>query len=109
MTNKKRYRHWYIVRKKGEPSILGLLSAFSLKHIQQKTGLKNKDMKRLFIEKAKRWQITRVFSGLPIFHDYKLQAEKYRNMSAPEDVNVLVPNEFHTEMDGEKILVKVLS
>lgn len=101
-----RKRHWYIVRRLGSAKISCLLSAFSKDHIKRKAALNEEDV---IIERAKRWQIVKVFSGSPIFYDYKLQEGKYRNMNAPEDVESFVGNEFHTEMDGEKTLVKVLS
>ena len=107
MSNRERHRHWYIVRKRGSDKISCLLSAYSLNHLKHKTGLKGR--KDIVIQRAKRWHIVRVFSGSPIFYDYKLQAGKYRNMQSAEDVEAHVRNEFHTEMDGERILVKVLS
>lgn len=106
MPNRDRNRHWYIVRRRGSTKISCLLSAYSLDHLERKAGLKGEDV---VIQKAKRWHIVRVFSGSTIFYDYKLQAGKWRNMDAAEDINALVSNEFHTVMDGEKILVKILS
>lgn len=107
MSKRERERHWYIVRNRGEREIRCLLSAFSEDHLRRKTGFEHG--KDVVIQEAKRWHIVRVFSGSPVFYEYALQAEKYRNMGSCEDVNAHVENEFHTEMDGEKILVKVLS
>lgn len=99
---KKRKRHWYIVRTRGKRDILGLISAFSPLHLKRQCGfLYNKNV---VIREAKRWHIVRVFSGALVFYDYK-----QKRRLAPEDVNAFVPNEFHTLMDGEKILVKILS
>lgn len=92
-------RHWFIVRKRGECGIRCLLSAFSADHIKRKANLKDRDV---VIQKAKRWHIAKVFSGLPTFYDYA-------TVYGPEDVEAFVPNEFHIQMDGEKTLVKVLS
>ena len=96
----KYHRHWYIVRKKGDRRIRCLLSAFSVEHLKKKCGLMhNKDC---VIQEAKRWHITMVFSGSPVFRDYKTRY-------GTEDINELVSNEFYTVKDGEdKILVKVL-
>lgn len=105
--NKERKRHWYIVRKKGSDKIHCLFSAYSFDHLRRKAGLKG--VKDIVIQEARRWHISRVFSGVPIFYDYKLQQGKWRNMGVTEGVEECVPNEFHTEMDGEKILVKILS
>jgi hypothetical protein len=100
MAGVKYKRHWFIVRNRGEREIRCLLSAFSEDHIKRKTGLKDKDV---VIQRAKRWHIAKVFSGLPTFYDY---ATKYGS----EDINAYVTNEFHMKQDGEeKILVKVLS
>ncbi len=99
MAGKKYKRQWFIVRIRGQREISCLLSAFSEDHILRKADLKDKD---IVIQRARRWHIVRVFSGSLKFYDYKTKYGK-------EDVNALVPNEFHTEMDGEKILIKVLS
>lgn len=105
--SKERKRHWYIVRKKGSDKISCLFSAYSFDHLRRKAGLKG--VKDIVIQEARRWHISRVFSGVPVFYDYKLQQGRWRNMQGCEDVEAHVSNEFHTEMDGEKILVKILS
>jgi len=105
--SREKNRHWYILRKLGSEKIYCLLSAFSEDHIKRKLGLEGKEGRGMFIEKAKRWHIVRVFSGAPVFQEYK--TDPRRNDFSYEDVERYVVNEFHTIMDGEKILVKVLS
>ncbi len=95
------HRHWYILCKPGDCSIRVLISAFSLGHIKRKLVLEDEDV---IIHKAKRWHIARVFSGSAVFYDY---LSKYKGVN--EDVNALVPNEFHMVTDGEKTLVRILS
>lgn len=99
MSGRKLDRHWFIVRRRGHREISCLFSAFSEGHILRKVGLKERDV---VIQRAKRWHISRVFSGAPVFYGYCTR-------HGPEDINALVPNDFHTLMDGEKILVRVLS
>lgn len=99
--SKKGKRHWFIVRNVGDTEIRCLLSAFSAGHIERKIDLKNPKVK-IIIQKAKRWHIAKVFSGLPVFYDYK-------TAYGPEGVESLVSNDFYMELDGAKILIKILS
>lgn len=92
-------RHWFIVRRRGYREILALISAFSREHVLRNVDLKEKDV---VIQKAKRWHIARVFSGVPVFYNYKTRY-------ACEDINAWVPNDFYIEMDGEMMLVKILA
>lgn len=101
--SREKNRHWYILRIRGEDRIRCLLSAFSEDHIRRKIDIQSMEYPHLvFIEKAKRWHISKVFSGVPVFKEYK-------SNFLHEDVESYVSNGFHMIMDGKKTLVKVLS
>lgn len=98
MAGKKRERHWYIIRVTGSPNILGLISAFSSREVKRKFKL---SVGCTIVEPAKRWHVSYVFSGLPVFYEY------LRSYGS-EDVRSYVPNDFHIMTEGKKILVAVL-
>jgi hypothetical protein len=100
MNGRELKRHWYVVRRRGEDRIRCLLSAFSETHIRRKVKLTKDDS--IVVEEAKQWHISRVFSGTPVFAECK-------EHTTTKSVDRLVRNEFHTQMDDEKILVKIMS
>lgn len=99
MATKKRERHWFIIRVVGDPEILALVSGFSIDHVQRQEPL---GKGTFLIQMARRWHLSKVFSGLPIFYDY---ATRY----GPEEVESHVPNAFNMIADDSCPLVMVLS
>jgi len=110
---RKRKRCWYITRQRGSNKIKCLFSARSELDIRKELSLKKSD-DSVIIEKARRWHLAKVFSGLPIFYEYA--GDNFEI----ESVESYVENDFKMILDGdpisanntplirEKILVKIL-
>ena len=107
MSKGKWERVWYIVRKAGSDKILSLISALSEGHIVRKLDLSEKEKEFVIIEKAKRWHIAKIFSGVPVCRIYKKYAcpnntnKMYRNMSVIEGVEEEVGNLFYMKFEGD--------
>ena len=72
MTKKRKSkRHWYIVRLRGSDKIRCLYSANSELAVRKELSLRKSNY-FVIIEKARRWHIAKVFSGLPIFYNYAM-------------------------------------
>lgn len=99
MAGVKYKRHWFTVRYRGDDKILMLVSGFSEDHIRRKIDF---ETYQVVIHQAKRWHISKVFSGLPVFYEYA-------SHFGTQDVESLVDNDFWMLDDGHKTLVRVLS